>query len=75
MQDKIKKPHFDFDFFEDLTGDIPVEPPRSVDDVGERIRVALVQSEVGFFDHSICGTSAFSEAPLYCLLRRKIPER
>jgi transcriptional regulator with XRE-family HTH domain len=38
MQDKIKKPHFDFDFFEDLTGDIPVEPPKSVDDVGDRIR-------------------------------------
>ena len=38
MQEKTKKPHFDFDFFEDLTGDIPLEPPKSVDDVGERIR-------------------------------------
>lgn len=38
MQEKIRKPHFDFDFFEDLTGDIPVEPPKSVEDVGERIR-------------------------------------
>jgi transcriptional regulator with XRE-family HTH domain len=37
MQKKTKKPHFDFDFFEDLTGDIPLEPPKSVDDVGERI--------------------------------------
>ena len=37
MQEKTKKPHFDFDFFEDLTGDIPLEPPKSVDDVGERI--------------------------------------
>ena len=37
MKEKIKKPHFDFDFFEDLTGDIPLEPPKSVDDVGDRI--------------------------------------
>ena len=37
MQEKTKKPHFDFDFFEDLTGDIPLEPPKSTDDVGDRI--------------------------------------
>jgi transcriptional regulator with XRE-family HTH domain len=37
MQEKTKKPHFDYDFFEDLTGDIPLEPPKSVDDVGDRI--------------------------------------
>ncbi len=37
MHEKTKKPHFDFDFFEDLTGDIPLEPPKSLDDVGERI--------------------------------------
>ena len=34
---KTSKLHFDFDFFEDLTGDIPVEPPKSMDDVGDRI--------------------------------------
>ena len=37
MPEKTKKPHFDFDFFEDLTGDIPLEPPKSMDDVGDRI--------------------------------------
>jgi quercetin dioxygenase-like cupin family protein len=37
MPEKTKKPHFDFDFFEDLTGDIPLESPKSVDDVGGRI--------------------------------------
>ena len=37
MSEKTSKPHFDFDFFEDLTGDIPVEPPKSMDDVGDRI--------------------------------------
>ena len=38
MQEKTQKPHFDFDFFEDLTGDISLEPPKSPDDVGDRIR-------------------------------------
>ena len=37
MQEKPKRPHFDFDFFEDLTGDIPIEPPKGVESVGERI--------------------------------------
>jgi transcriptional regulator with XRE-family HTH domain len=37
MQEKPKKPHFDFDFFEDLTVDIPIEPPKGVESVGERI--------------------------------------
>ena len=37
MQVKTKKPHIDFDFFEELTGDIPLEPPKSMDDVGDRI--------------------------------------
>ncbi|GAF70957.1 unnamed protein product, partial [marine sediment metagenome] len=37
MHEKTKKPHFDFDFFEDLTGVIPLEPPKRVDDVGGRI--------------------------------------
>ena len=37
MPEKTKKPHFDFDFFEDLTGDIPLQQPKSVDDVGDRI--------------------------------------
>jgi transcriptional regulator with XRE-family HTH domain len=46
MPEKTKKPHFDFDFFEDLTGDIPVAPPRSVDDVGERIRKIREEKEL-----------------------------
>ena len=37
MPERTKKPHFDFDFFEDLTGDIPVQPARGAEDVGERI--------------------------------------
>jgi transcriptional regulator with XRE-family HTH domain len=38
MPENKKRPHFDFDFFEDLTGDIPQEPPKSMDDVGDRIQ-------------------------------------
>jgi len=37
MPERPKKPHFDFDFFEDLTGDIPEQPPRGTEDVAERI--------------------------------------
>jgi transcriptional regulator with XRE-family HTH domain len=46
MQEKTKKPHFDFDFFEDLTGDIPLEPPKSPDDVGDRIRKIRQQKDL-----------------------------
>ena len=38
MPENKKRPHFDFDFFEDLTGDISLEPPKSPDDVADRIR-------------------------------------
>jgi ribosome-binding protein aMBF1 (putative translation factor) len=37
MPERTKKPHFDFDFFEDLTGDIPAQSPRGTEDVAERI--------------------------------------
>ena len=38
MVEKNQKPLFNVDFFEDLTGDIPVEPEKGVDDIGQRIR-------------------------------------
>ena len=38
MEEKNRKPFMDIDFFEDLTGEIPAETPRGVDDVGQRIR-------------------------------------
>ena len=38
MENKKKTPHINVDFFEDLTGDIPSETPKSLDDIGERIR-------------------------------------
>ena len=38
MEEKKRKPFMDIDFFEDLTGEIPAETPRGVEDVGQRIR-------------------------------------
>ncbi len=38
MEEKNRKPLLDIDFFEDLTGEIPEEAPRGVEDVGQRIR-------------------------------------
>ena len=38
MEEKNRKPFLDIDFFEDLTGEIPKETPRGVEDVGQRIR-------------------------------------
>lgn len=38
MEEKNRKPFMDIDFFEDLTGEIPAEPQRGVEDIGQRIR-------------------------------------
>ncbi len=38
MEEKSRKSFLDIDFFEELTGEIPEETPREVEDVGQRIR-------------------------------------
>ena len=38
MEEKNRTPFMNIDFFADLTGEIPVETPRGVEDVGQRIR-------------------------------------
>ncbi|UCF90224.1 MAG: helix-turn-helix transcriptional regulator [Desulfobacterales bacterium] len=38
MTVKNQKPSIDIDFFEDLTGEIPVETPPGAEDIGQRIR-------------------------------------
>jgi len=38
MEEKSRKSFMNMDFFEDLTGDIPVQPPKGIEDVGQRIR-------------------------------------
>ena len=38
MKKDIRNPLADIDFFEDLTGEIPDEPRKGTDDIGQRIR-------------------------------------
>jgi transcriptional regulator with XRE-family HTH domain len=38
MEENNRKPFMNIDFFEDLTGEIPAETPRGVEDGGQRIR-------------------------------------
>jgi transcriptional regulator with XRE-family HTH domain len=38
MVEKNQKPYIQMDFFEDLTGEIPAEPEKGVEDIGERVR-------------------------------------
>ena len=38
MEAKDSKGFMNFDFFADLTGDIPSEPQKGIGDIGERIR-------------------------------------
>ena len=38
MEEKSRKSFMNMDFFEDLTGDIPVQPSKGIEDVGQRIR-------------------------------------
>lgn len=38
MEEKNQKPFIHLDFFENLTGDIPAEPQKGVEDIGQRIR-------------------------------------
>ena len=38
MEEKSRKPLLNIDFFENLTGEIPAEPTKDVEDVGQRIQ-------------------------------------
>jgi hypothetical protein len=46
MEEKKQKPLFNVDFFEDLTGDIPAEPEKGVEDIGQRIRKIRKEKEL-----------------------------
>jgi len=46
MVEKNQKSLFNVDFFEDLTGDIPVEPQKDVQDIGQRIREIRKEKEL-----------------------------
>ena len=38
MEEKSRKSFMNMDFFEDLTGEIPVQPSKDLEDIGQRIR-------------------------------------
>ena len=38
MEEKSRKSFMNMDFFEDLTGEIPAQPSKGIEDVGQRIR-------------------------------------
>ena len=46
MEEKSRKPFLDVDFFEDLTGEIPSEPAKGVEDIGQRIRKIREEKEL-----------------------------
>jgi transcriptional regulator with XRE-family HTH domain len=52
MVKKNQKSIFNLDFFEDLTGDIPVEPQKDVHDIGQRIRKIRQEKELSLEDIS-----------------------
>jgi transcriptional regulator with XRE-family HTH domain len=70
MQGKTRKPHFDFDFFADLTGDIPVEPPKGADNVGERIQ--KIRQEKGLTLDEISKMTGFEVAFLSKIENKEI---
>ena len=47
MEENSRKPFMNIDFFEDLTGEIPPESPRGVEDVGQRIRKIREEKGLG----------------------------
>ena len=52
MVEKNQKSIFNWDFFEDLTGEIPAEPQKDVHDIGQRIRKIRQEKERSLEDIS-----------------------
>ena len=50
MEAKDRKGLLNIDFFADLTGDIPVEPKKGMESIGERIR--KLREEKGEYEES-----------------------
>ena len=46
MEEKSRKPFLNVDFFEGLTGKIPAEPEKGVEDIGQRIRNIREEKEL-----------------------------
>jgi transcriptional regulator with XRE-family HTH domain len=57
MEEKSRKRIMNVDFFEDLTGEIPSEPEKGVEDIGQRIR--KIREEKGLSLEELSGLTGF----------------
>jgi transcriptional regulator with XRE-family HTH domain len=57
MEEKKQNSYLNMDFFEHLTGDIPVEPQKAVDDIGQRI--LKIRKEKGLSLEEISNLTGF----------------
>jgi transcriptional regulator with XRE-family HTH domain len=70
MEEKNQKPLFNVDFFEDLTGDIPAEPEKGVEDIGQRIRKIRKEKELSL--EEISNMTGFDEGFLSGIEKNEI---
>ena len=65
MEEESRKQFMNVDFFEDLTGEIPSEPEKDVDDIGQRIR--KIREEKGLSLEELSRLTGFDVAFLSSL--------
>ena len=70
MEEKKQKHLFNVDFFENLTGDIPAEPEKGVEDIGQRIRKIRKEKELSL--EEISKMTGFDEAFLSGIEKNEI---
>jgi len=70
MQEKNQKPYIKVDFFEDLTGEIPAEPEKGVEDIGQRIR--KIREEKGLSLEEISKMTGFDVSFLSSIEKNEI---
>ena len=70
MVEKNQKPLFNVDFFENLTGDIPAEPEKGVEDIGQRIRKIRKEKELSLAE--ISNMTGFDQAFLSGIEKNEI---
>ena len=70
MEEKNQKPYIKMDFFEDLTGEIPAEPEKGAEDIGQRIR--KIREEKGLSLEEISNMTGFDVAFLSSIEKNEI---
>jgi transcriptional regulator with XRE-family HTH domain len=70
MQEKNQKPYIKVDFFENLTGEIQVEPEKGVEDIGQRIR--KIREEKGLSLEEISKMTGFDVSFLSSIEKNEI---